>query len=127
MAAKPQLVDNAQLQFSASQLREMLKQAEETEAKLAAEKGPEIRKELEDYLLKKYGLSLEAIGLVEKTERKAPEPRTYLNPNTKETYVYKGWGKVADDILIKKGFGVKDDATGKWSLNPNYLVKTENA
>lgn len=87
-------------QFTAAQLREMLKEQEEVEAKLAEEKGAEIRAELEKFVMKKYGVSLEAIGLVEKAEptKRTFEVKWYRNPADKKVYRYKGFGGIAKDV-----------------------------
>lgn len=108
MASKPSVaVDNTQPSYSVAQLREMLKQAEEQQAKLLTpEKLAEIRQELEDHCQKKHGFSLSDVGLVEKKERQMPGPTIYIHPTTGKEYVYKGWGAYSQEVkewLFKDG------------------------
>jgi hypothetical protein len=71
------------------QLEEMLRAKREQ----AKQNGPKIREELEDYCLKKYGMSLASIV---SSTRKAPTPKTFVNPQTNEEYTYPGKGAYPD-------------------------------
>ena len=104
--------------MSDDQLEAILKARKEAKAKLALERKAEIIADVEVYLRKKYsGITLADLGLSEKTARKVPEQKTYKNEKGK-TYIYKGWGAVAKEVLDE--FGIKNDA-GKLVLNPAFL------
>src|SRR5258706_1448539 len=78
------------------------------QAKLVAAKGKEARADVEKYLQTKWGLTLAQVWMANSN---AVGPKTYLNPETKQTYTYSGRGKVPTWL---KG------ANGK--PNPAYLV-----
>jgi len=74
-----------------TEIAEYLKQRKDQQARIAAEKGPEARKDVEQYLQKKYGLTLAQVWL---SNGKVPERKTYKNPADNSTYTYSGKGKV---------------------------------
>src|SRR5258706_9047586 len=77
-------------QMSAAEIEEFLKQRKQEQAKLAALKGAEARKDVEAYCLKTHGLTLAQIWMAGWFS----EPKTYKNPASGETYTYSGRGKV---------------------------------
>ena|SRR5260370_22402800 len=77
-------------QMTQSEIEDFLKQRKIQQAKVAQEKGKEARKDVEQYLQKKYGLTLAQVWMAGSNI----VSKTYLNPATKETYTYSGRGKV---------------------------------
>ena len=97
------VVDTTSVVLNANEMtyEQLLALAERKKAeqeKILAEKRPEMLKEIADFAMKKFGFTLEAIGLVEKTERKMPGESFYKNPQTGEVYLYKGFGMIAKDV-----------------------------
>src|SRR5712691_7839484 len=76
-------------EFTVEQLEQMLK-AKKDQAKA---NGPEMRKKLEAYCLKEFGMSL--VSVISST-RKEPTPKTFTNPANQEDYTYPGKGKYPD-------------------------------
>jgi hypothetical protein len=77
-------------QMTQSEIEEHLKQRKIQQAKIAQEKGKEARKDVEQYLQKKYGLTLAQVWM----SGSNIVSKTYLNPANGQTYVYSGRGKV---------------------------------
>jgi DNA-binding protein H-NS len=69
----------------------------EAEARKVQEDGLRIKEELEGYCIKTYGLALRSIYMASK---KAPEKKTYKNPEDGKLYVYSGKGKVPKWLWI---------------------------
>lgn len=72
-------------EFTVEQLEQMLK-AKKDQAK---QNGPEMRKKLEAYCLKEFGMSLASVI---SSTRKAPTSKTYKNKETGETFTWAGMG-----------------------------------
>ena len=92
-----------------AEIQDYLKQRKIEQAKVAAEKGREARKDVEQYLQKKYGLTLAQVWMANGNV----VSRTYKNPENGQSYTYSGRGKVPGWL---KGADNKP--------NPAYEVKT---
>jgi hypothetical protein len=77
-------------QMTASEIEDYLRQRKLEQAKIAAEKGKEARKDVEVYLQKKWGLTLAQVWMAGSNI----VARTYKNPANGQTYTYSGRGKV---------------------------------
>ena len=77
-------------QMTESEIQEFLKVRKMQQAKVAAEKGKEARKDVEAYLQKKWGLTLAQVWMAGSNMTS----RTFKNPTTGDLYVYSGRGKV---------------------------------
>src|SRR6267142_1271322 len=82
-------------EYTVEQLEEMLKQKKVQ----ARENGPQMRKKLEAYCLKEFGMSLTSVV---SSTRKAPTPRTFVNPSNHEEYTYPGKGAYPDWLKRKE-------------------------
>jgi DNA-binding protein H-NS len=76
-------------EFTVEQLEQMLRAKKDQ----ARQNGPEMRKKLEAYCLKEFGMSLASVI---SSTRKAPTPKTFKNPANGELYTYPGKGKYPD-------------------------------
>ncbi len=94
-------------EFTVEQLEQMLK-AKKDQVKV---NGPEMRKKLEAYCLKEFGMSLASVI---SSTRKAPQPKAFKNPDPKvnpngDIYIYPGKGKYPDWLstdAAKKAYAV---------------------
>jgi hypothetical protein len=75
------------------EIKDYLTQRKAEQAKLVHEKGVQARAELEAYCLKKYSMTLVQIFTATK---KAPQTKSYRHPETGQTYIYSGRGKLSD-------------------------------
>jgi hypothetical protein len=83
------MVDTATL--SVSDIEALLRAKKEEQSRIAAEKGVEARKDVEQYLQSKWGLTLTQVWMA---NGKPIERRTYKNPADGKSYTYSGKGKV---------------------------------
>lgn len=97
-------------QMTDTEIKAYLEQRKIAQAQLVREKGVQAKAELEQYCLKKYGISLAAIFTA---STNGSGPKQYKNPQTGASYTYSGRGKVPGWL---KGADNKP--------NPAYLVST---
>jgi DNA-binding protein H-NS len=96
--------------LSVADIEALLRAKKEEQAKIAAEKGLEARKDVERYLQEKWGLTLTQVWMA---NGKPSVKKTYKNPADGKTYTYSGKGKVP--AWLK-------DSNGK--PNPAFEVKS---
>jgi hypothetical protein len=76
--------------LSVQDLEQLLQNKKQEQARIAAEKGVEARKDVENYLKQKWGLTLAQIWMACSNM----VSKTYRNPENGQTYIYSGRGKV---------------------------------
>ena len=103
--------------MSAGEIEAFLKEKKAEQARIAAQRGVEVRKELEAYCEQKYGLTLAQVFMASSNSK---GPRTYKHPTTGSLYIYSGRGKVPDWLHTNPGGKAKGDK----KPNPQYEVRT---
>jgi DNA-binding protein H-NS len=101
---------SALAKLSVQDIEQLLRNKKQEQARVAAERGKEARKDVEDYIAKKWGLTLAQVWMAGDNYQ---GPKTYLNPANKETYTYSGRGKVPAWLKDEHG-----------KPNQAYLVKS---
>jgi len=106
---KTQTLDISQMTDAEIAAYMQMRKAEQ--AKLVRENGVKAKAELEQYCLKKYGMSLAAIFTA---SANSAGPKSYKHPETGQVYTYSGRGKVP--VWLKEPGGKKP--------NPAYEVRS---
>lgn len=81
-------------ELSLKDLKKMVEQKEREEKDKLAERGLAIKQEVEAYVQKKYGLTLQQIFTA--SSKPAKRPLLYVNPETQEMFWYRHRGRLPD-------------------------------